>query len=401
MTISTEPQTPASPTTLTPLTGRRCTRCLYDETISNIVFDTEGVCNYCKLHDEMEQQYPLLEAGEAKLNQMVDDIKRAGRGKKYDCVVGVSGGCDSSFLVYKMVEMGLRPLAVHFDNTWNSPIATQNIYNVLKALDVTLHTHVVDNREYDDIYGAFLRSGLKDIEAPTDLGITATLYMAATQYGIGTIINGHSFRTEGISPLGWLYMDGKLVHSVHQQYGSLPMKTYPNLTLTRFLKWSALHNIRMVRPLYYMDYQKEAVKTFLADKFGWQWYGGHHLENRFTCFYHTYFLPRRGNLDTRLLGHSALVRTGQLSREDGLEALKQPQVCPDEILDLVKKRLQLTDSAFEQLMTAPVRQYHEFKTYKKTFERLRPLFWLLYKMERVPKSFYIKFCFPDPSAQNV
>ncbi len=374
---------------------QRCTRCIYDETVSQIQFDEQGVCNYCKLHDEMDVQYPLGAEGKKRLEKMITDIKDAGRGKKYDCVVGVSGGCDSSYLLYQMVEMGLRPLAVHFDNTWNSPIATQNIYNVLEALKIDLYTHVVNNQEYDDIYRSFLLSGLKDIEAPTDLGITSTLYMAATKYNIPTIINGHSFRTEGISPLGWLYMDGKLVDSVHKQFGRIRMKTYPNLTLPRFIKWSALHNIKMQRPLYYMNYQKEEVKKFLADNLGWQWYGGHHLENRFTAFYHSYFLPRRANLDTRLLGHAALVRSGQLERNEALLALQQPQECPQEILDLVKKRLEFSDEEFERVMTAPMRHYTDFKTYKKSFERLRPLFWLLYKMDRVPKSFYIKFCFPS------
>lgn len=372
----------------------RCSRCVYDETVSRIEFDENGVCNYCKLHDEMEAQYPLGAEGQVRLEKMIRDVKQAGQGRKYDCVVGVSGGCDSSYLLYQMVEMGLRPLAVHFDNTWNSPIATQNIYNVLEALKVDLFTHVVNNQEYDDIYRSFLLSGLKDIEAPTDLGITATLYMAATKYNIPTIINGHSFRTEGISPLGWLYMDGKLVKSVHKQFGRVPMKTYPNLTLAKFIKWSAFHNIKMQRPLYYMNYQKEEVKKFLTDNLGWQWYGGHHLENRFTAFYHSYFLPHRANLDTRLLGHAALVRSGQLERSEALLALQHPQECPQEILALVKKRLEFSDEEFERVMSAPMRYYTDYKTYKKSFERLRPLFWLLYKMERVPKSFYIKFCFP-------
>ncbi len=371
-----------------------CTRCVYDLTVSQITFDDNGVCNYCKLHDEMEAQYPLGMEGQKRLEAMIQEIKTAGKGKKYDCVIGVSGGCDSSYLLYKMVEMGLRPLAVHFDNTWNSPIATQNIYNVLEALKVDLFTHVVNNREYDDIYKSFMLSGLKDIEAPTDLGITATLYMAATKYNIPTIINGHSFRTEGISPLGWLYMDGKLVDSVHKQFGKVARKTYPNLTLTRFIKWSALHNIKMQRPLYYMDYQKEEVKKFLAENLNWQWYGGHHLENRFTAFYHSYFLPQRAKLDTRLLGHAALVRSGQLARSEALSTLAQPQECSQEIIDLVKKRLEFSDEEFDRVMNAPIRAYTEFKTYKKTFEKLRPLFWLLYKMDRVPKSFYIKFCFP-------
>lgn len=380
-------------------TAHRCTRCLYDDTVSGIRFNAHGVCSYCDLHDEMDAQYPTGPAGERVLEKLVDDLKRAGRGKKYDCILGVSGGCDSSFLAHTLVERGLRPLAVHFDNTWNSPIATQNIYNVLTPLKIDLYTHVVNSREYDDLYRAFMLSGLKDIEGPTDLAMTATAYRAAIQYGVGAIINGHSFRTEGVSPLGWLYMDGKLVQSVHKRHGREPLKTYPLLTLRRFIQWSALHPIKMIRPLYYMDYRKEDAKALLSERYGWQWYGGHHLENRFTSFYHTYFLPRRGNLDTRLLGHAALVRSGQLERDEALAQLQAPQECPPEILALVKKRLGFSDAEFGRVMTAPLAHYSEFATYKRDFERLRPLFWLLYKLDRVPKSFYLKFCFPAPASQ--
>ncbi|TAN65523.1 MAG: LPS biosynthesis protein, partial [Magnetospirillum sp.] len=215
---------------------RVCTRCVYDETIPAIHFDDDGVCNYCHMHDDLDRRYPNGEAGASILETMAGRIRRAGRGRKYDCVVGVSGGCDSSFTLHKAVELGLRPLAVHFDNTWDSPVSSQNIYNVTKALGVDLHTYVADNKEYDDIYMSFMRSGLRDIEAPTDIAIITTLYLACERFGIKYIIEGSSFRTEGISPLGWLYMDGKFIESVHKRFGKLPMKTYPNLTLSRFLK---------------------------------------------------------------------------------------------------------------------------------------------------------------------
>jgi N-acetyl sugar amidotransferase len=373
---------------------RMCSRCLYDSTIPGITFDDRGMCSYCRIHDEMDRQYPTGPAGDAALAGLVDQMKAAGRGKPYDCVVGVSGGCDSSFLLHKMVEFGLRPLAVHFDNTWNSPIATQNIYNVLEKLGVDLHTHVVNNKEYDDLYRAFMLAGVRDIEAPTDIGLAATLYMAAEKYGTQYIVEGHSFRTEGISPLGWLYMDGRYIESVHARYGTQPLKTFPNLTLGRFLRWAAVRNIRRVRPLYWMDYRKEEAKRFLTSELDWSWYGGHHLENRFTNFYHTYFLYQRYGIDGRLLGYSALVRAGQMRREDAVALLSEPPTCDPEILALVKKRLGFSDDEFERVMTGPTHEYWEFDTYKKTFERLKPLFWLLYKLDRVPKSFYIKFTSP-------
>ena len=368
-----------------------CARCLYDSSTPGVSFDDGGICNYCRLHDDMERQYPTGPAGDEILEQIVSEMKSAGRGKPYDCVVGVSGGCDSSFLVYKLVDWGLRPLAVHFDNTWNSPIATSNIFNVLEALDVDLHTLVVDNHEYDDLYRAFMLAGVRDIEAPTDIGLMATLYRAAEQHGVRYIVEGHSFRTEGISPLGWLYMDGKYIESVHEQFGTVPLKTFPNMPLSSFLKWAAWKNIRRIRPLYYVDYDKEKTKTFLSQELGWEWYGGHHLENRFTAFYHSYFLPKRFDIDGRKLGYSALMRSGQMSREEGIELIAIPPECDPEVIRLVMKRLGFDEEEFEGVMNLPRKTYLDYKTYKQTFRRLRWLFWVLYKLDRVPKSFYLKF----------
>lgn len=376
---------------------RLCARCVYDDGVPGIVFDRDGVCNYCAIHDAMEREYPTGELGARVLDSIVAKIKVAGKGKKYDCVVGVSGGCDSSFLLHKMVEMGLRPLAVHFDNTWNSPIATQNIYNVLDKLGVELDTLVVNSKEYDDIYRAFLLAGVKDVEAPTDIGLAATMYRAAEKHDVQYIIEGHSFRTEGIAPLGWIYMDGKYISSVHQRYGTRPMKTFPNLGLQDFLRWAAVKRIKRIRPLYYLDYDKAAAKAFLSSELGWVWYGGHHLENRFTAFWHTYFLPQRYGIDARQLGHAALVRSGQLDRNVAIAELAEPVVADKEIVALVQKRLGFSDEEFRMVMTSPHHNYWDFPTYKATFERLRPLFWLLYRLDRVPKSFYMKFTMPDPA----
>lgn len=377
-------------------TTRICGRCVYDDRVPGISFDADGICSYCRLHDQLEREYPTDERGTAALQRIADEVRRAGRGAKYDVVVGVSGGCDSSFMLAKTVEMGLRPLAVHFDNTWNSPIATQNIYNVLDRLRVELSTLVVNSREYDDLYRSFLYAGVKDIEAPTDIGLAATLYRAAEEHGVRYIFEGHSFRTEGIAPLGWIYMDGRYIASVHARFGSRPLLTYPNMTMTEFLRWSAIRGIRRIRPLYYLDYRKEDAKRFLSAELGWQWYGGHHLENRFTAYWHTYFLPVRYGIDARQLGHAALVRSGQLDREQALRELATPHEADPEILALVKKRLRLGDELYDELMAAPRRHYSDYPTYKRWFELMRPLFWALYKADRVPKSFYLKFTHPDP-----
>lgn len=373
----------------------RCNRCLYDEDTPSINFDLNGVCNYCRIHDEMEKEYPTGKQGEKKLKELAKEIKKSGKNKKYDCVVGVSGGCDSSFLLYKMKELGLRPLAVHFDNTWDSTIAVENINNVLKKLNVDLFTHVVDNKEYDDIYKSFLKAGVPDVEAPTDIGLATTLYMAAEKYGIKHIIEGHSFRTEGICPLGWLYMDAKYIATIQKKFGQYRLKTFPNLWMIPFLKWTVFKGIKKIRPLYYMDYQKEEVKNMMSKKFGWKWYGGHHLENRFTAFYHSYFLPKRFGIDLRLLGYSALVRSGQMDRKEGIRLISIPPEYDREILELVKKRLGFSDKEFEKIMNIPKKNYKDYKSYKTTFEKIRWILFIMLKLNLIPKSFYIKYAFKD------
>lgn len=375
-----------------------CKRCIYDESVPLITFNDDGICNYCETHDQLEQEYPIGKEGDKHLERLVDEIKKSGKNKPYDCVVGVSGGCDSSYLIYRMKEYGLRPLAAHFDNTWNSIISTENIKNLLDTLDIDLYTHVVNNKEYDDIHRAFIKAGVPDIETPTDIGLATTLYMAAEKFNIKYIVEGHSFRTEGIAPLGWIYMDGKYIESLHKEYGTMPMATFPNLSMSKQLKWMVLDRIKKVRPLYYMNYEKEKVKRFLTKNFSWQWYGGHHLENRFTAFYHKYFLPVRFNIDMRMLGYSALSRIGQMDREEALELMKTPPYEDDatkELVELVKKRLGYSDKEFDDLMNAPRHTYRDYKTYKKTFEKMRWFYWVMYKMDLIPKSFYLKFTRKD------
>jgi hypothetical protein len=218
------------------------------------------------------------------------------------------------------------------------------------------------------------------------------LYRSAEKHGIKHIVEGHSFRTEGVSPLGWLYMDGGYIKSVHERYGSVPMRTYPNMEFGQFVRWAALSRIERHRPLYFLDYQKEEVKRFLTETYGWQWYGGHHLENRFTAFYHTYLLPTRFGIDFRQIELSALVRSGQLGRGEAAARFSERRIPDPELLALVKKRLHFSDDEFDTVMTMPARTYRDFPTYKQRFERLRPFFWLMYKAGRVPKSFYVKFC---------
>ncbi|NKE71096.1 N-acetyl sugar amidotransferase [Candidatus Manganitrophus noduliformans] len=368
-----------------------CSRCIYDDHIPYITFDPAGVCNYCRQHDQLEKEYPTGEEGSRRLQHLAEKIKRAGRNKRYDVVVGVSGGTDSSYLLYLAKKLGLRPLAAHFDNTWNSKIAVENIHGVLKALQVDLFTHVVDNREFCDLFKSFLKASVPDIDTPSDIGLATTHYLAAEKYGIKYIFEGHSFRTEGISPHGWFYMDAKYIETVQSQFGSYKIETFPNLWMMRWLKWTAVDRIKKIRPLYYIDYQKEETKQFLNKEYGWKWYGGHHMENRTAYFTNNYYLPRKFGIDLRYSEFSALVRSGQMTRSQALEKIKEPKPFDPTILEEMKKRLDLKDEEFDRLMNLPRKTYKDYQTYKETFERMRWFFWVMYRFNLVPKSFYMKY----------
>lgn len=372
-----------------------CSRCIYDERVSAITFDDNGVCCYCEQIDSLKEIYGTAEKkGKKEFESIVSDIKKAGKGKKYDCIVGVSGGVDSSYMLYLAKKWGLRPLAVHYDNTWNSAIATQNIRKVLTALDVDLYTHVVDNKESDDIFKSFFLAGVPEIEAATDLALAEVMYRAAYKNGVKYVLEGHSFSTEGITPVGKNYFDGKYIKSIHQAYGKLPIKSYPLMTFSRFLWWTAVARIKKIRPFWYIDYSKEEAREFLEKRYDWQYYGGHHLENRMTAFFHGIYAPLKFSSDFRNNTLSALVRTGKMKREEAWSQYNNPPEVERELLAYFKKRLKVSDTEYEAIMADTPRSWHEFPTYKKRFERLRPLFYFLAKSNLVPMSFYLKYCFP-------
>lgn len=372
-----------------------CSRCLYDEETPNIFFDDEGVCNYCRKDEELRAQFPGGEKGRKDFEKIVAEIKEYGKGKKYDVLIGVSGGTDSTYMLHIAKEYGLRPLAVHFDNTWNTTISQQNIKNALDKLDIDLWTYVVNNNEYDDIYRAFFKASTPDLEIPTDIALAATLNMAADKFGIKYIFEGHSFKTEGMAPLGWIYMDAKYINSVHKLYGEKSMKTFPDFTFKKQLKWMLFNKLKKVRPLWYLDYDKAAVKKMITKEYDWQWYGGHHLENRMTAFYHTYYLPRKFDIDMRTLGYSARIRSGQMTREEGVRRLETLPDFDQELFEMLLKRFGYTLEEFEKIMLLPIKSYKEYKTYKPMFEKLRPFFYIMAKAELIPWSFYIKYTSKD------
>ena len=371
-----------------------CSRCIYDERVDGISFDSDGVCNYCHQVDTLKEQYGTGQPkGELLFSEIVEQIKKDGKKKPYDCIVGVSGGTDSSYMLYLAKERGLRPLAVNYNNTWNTKVADENIKKMTKELNVELYSYHVEAEEADDIFRSFFLAGVPEIEGATDLALPEVLYRAAAKYGIKYTLDGHSFETEGISPLGKNYFDGKYVKSIHSMYGTVRMKTYPLMTFSRFMRWTLLAKIKRIRPYWYIHYTKENAQQFLKDNFGWEYYGGHHLENRMTEFFHSIYAPQKFGADFRNNALSALARMGKISREEAWERYNTPPLIEEGLLDYFKKRMKLTDEEYTAKMNEPPRYWREFPTYKRRFELLRPLFKVLVKNNLVPMSFYLKYCF--------
>ena len=378
-------------------TSQICSRCIYDSSIIGISFDSKGVCSYCKQVEELKRQYHTgTPKGDEMLNSLIDDIKVAGKNKKYDCIVGVSGGTDSSYLLSKTVEWGLRPLAVHYDNTWNSAIATENIRKVTAKLKVDLYTYVIDNKESDDIFKSFFKASVPEFDASTDLGFAQVIRQTAAKYGVKYILEGHSFVEEGITPMGKNYFDGKYIKDIHNRFGKIKMKTYPLMTFLSFMKWLLIYRQKFIRPLWYIRYSKEDAKKYLKETFDWNDYGGHHLENRSSAFVHLIYHPVKFKMDNRNWTLAARTREGALSREEALEIYSTPIPESEELVEYVKKRLSLSDSEYSALMLSPNKTFLDYKTYKPRFEKFEPLFKILADRNLIPRSFYLKYCFPLP-----
>jgi len=372
--------------------GQVCSRCIMDDTVQGITFDNNGVCTFCHIHDELEVSFPMNDETPKKLQILVNKIKKDGKNKKYDCVLGVSGGRDSTYTLYSAVKLGLRPLAVHFDNGWNSDLAVQNIKNVCNKLNVDLYTHVADWEEYKDLQRAFLESSTPDAEVPTDWVIFSVLFREAAREGVKYIIHGHSFRTEGTTPLTWTYMDGKYVNYIHKKFGTKKISSFPVMSMTEYLYYTFIRQIRQIRLLYYLPYEEKEILKLLSEEVGWQSYGGKHHESKYTGFFQSFILTRKFNIDKRKLHYSALLRNGQMTRA---EALAKVQTDPYDggfaTLDYCLKKLDYTHDEFEIIMNKTPKLFLDYKSYYSLVRKLeKPIKWGT-KVGIIPDTVYRKF----------
>lgn len=368
-----------------------CSRCILDTTVPEITFDANGECSFCRIHDSLEKTHPLDTNGTRKFTELIEQIKRDGKGNEYDCIVGVSGGRDSTYTLYKAVEMGLRPLAVHFDNGWNSEIGVSNIKNVTNKLNVDLHTIVADWEEFKELQKAFLWASVSDAEVPTDYAILSVLLQEADISRVKYVFNGHSFRTEGVAPIGWTYMDGRYIRSIHARFGKTTISSFPIMSMSRLLYYTLVRGIRMIDVPEFIEYKHSEVNEVLANKLGWKYYGGHHHESVYTEFFQSYYLPKKFGIDKRKLEYSALIRSGQMKREDALRELEKPYPFNSEIVDYTLSKLGLSKEEFQKIMDAPRKSFRDYPSYYPLMKLGRYPIKVACSLHLLPPVFYEKY----------
>ena len=367
------------PSSTNPKLYRQCAISVMD-TISDpdIVFDEKGICNY---NYEFQKQYAdnvfTGSDGVNKLAEIADQIKEEGKNKPYDCIMGLSGGVDSTYVAYLAKQHGLRPLAVHFDNGWNSELAVQNIENIVQRLGIDLHTFVINWNEFRDLQLAYLKASVIDIEAITDHAIFATLYRLAGEKGIKYILSGTNVQTENTLPKSWIHpkTDHINIKSIHKLFGTVPLKTFPFMDAKVKRYYQQIKGVTSVSVLNYQEYNKSHVKELIQKELHWRDYGGKHYESIWTRFYQGYILPTKFKVDKRKAHLSDLIFSNQITKEEALKELEKP-IYPQEQFNVdfefVLKKLGLSEEEFESIMKKTPRSHYDFD-YEKAIELRYPI----------------------------
>jgi N-acetyl sugar amidotransferase len=348
---------------------RQCSITIMDNIADpDINFDDKGICNYYYDYQKEQAQNVFTgKAGKEKLAALAQKIKEAGNGSPYDCLIGLSGGVDSTYVAFLIKELGLRPLAVHLDNGWNSELAVKNIENIITRLNIDLYTLVVNWEEFKDIQLSYLKASVVDIEVVSDHAIFATMYKLAKEKNINYIISGTNVVTEYIMPPGWLYkkMDFTNLKDIHRQFGTRKLKTYPTFDFKKYVYYSAVLKLTPISILNYVPYNKQEIKELIKNELGWRDYGGKHYESIFTKFYQAYILPEKFKIDKRKAHLSTLICSGQITRDQALKEMEQPLYAEFDLKqdkEYVLKKLGLDEAAFATILETPVRKHEDFKT---------------------------------------
>ena len=353
-----------------------CKRCIMDSINDpDILINDDGVCNHCISFDFEFNKLPKGINREKELESIIKKIKLKGIGRKYDCLLGVSGGVDSSYLAYLCSIFGLRPLIIHFDNGWNSELSVLNIQNLLDKLGFDFETLVINWVEFKDLQLSYFKAGVVDLEFPTDHAILASMFKIAKKHNIKFVLSGHNVVTEGTYlPKSWVHskLDYLNLKDIHKQFGSIKLKTYPYLSFIKRLYNFYNSQFEYIQLLNLLEYNKFEVKKKLVSELSWKDYGGKHFESIFTRFYQGYILPNKFNIDKRVFHYSCLVQSEQITREQAIKLLQEP-IYDINLLEsdkkYVLKKLNFNEATFEDYMRAPIRKHNEFKSEQKYWNK--------------------------------
>jgi N-acetyl sugar amidotransferase len=354
-----------------------CSNCVMDTTDTAIVFDDKGVCDHCNTYyTRIEPKWDTTETGKQELARIIDKIKADGKGRDFDCLMGMSGGADSSYMLHLVVkEFGLRPLVFHVDGGWNSELAVRNIEVMIDKLGLDLYTEVINWEEMKDFQLSFFKASVPHIDIPQDMAFIAALYNFAVKHKIKYILNGGNFSTECVNnPKEWIYFGTDMAQNrdIIKQYGTIPLKSFPFSSVLRhkfYLRY--IQQIQVVKPLNYQPYIKEKEMQFLKEEYGWQPYEQKHFESRFTRFYEAYWLPRKFGFDTRKVQYASLILTGQMTRDEALEKLKKPAIDDETAkhdFEYVATKLGISVAQLQSYFDAPNKTYRDYKNQDALFQ---------------------------------
>lgn len=343
-----------------------------DTSDSDIQINDElGTCNHCDKYYARKFEFIFSSAKSEEFEKIISQLQMKGKGKKYDCLIGVSGGVDSTYITYLLKAHNIRPLAIHLDNGWNSELAVGNIERALNKLGIDLVTYIINWTEFRDLQLSFLKASIPGMEIPTDHAITAILYQTAIKYGINTIVLGANMSSELIMPPSWSEVEGQrdwlLIKNIQRRFGKKRLTTFPHFSWYDFYRYKGINRINVVSILDYINYSKNEAIKILEHELGWVYYGGKHYESIYTRFTQGYIQPIKFGFDKRRAHLSNLVCRGDLSRNDAIDLLEKMPYPNEQMLsqDMVyfKKKLGLSDDEFSDLMQTPVKKYQDYKGY--------------------------------------
>ncbi|MFC1980926.1 N-acetyl sugar amidotransferase [Chloroflexota bacterium] len=345
-----------------------CTKCIMDTTDPDIEFDENGICNHCREYEsEAKRHIYTAEEGERRLKELIQEIKQQGRGKEYDCVVGFSGGVDSTYALYLAKKHGLHPLAVELDNGWDSELAVRNVERTLKKLNVELYKYAIDWEEFREMQLAYLRASVMGIEALTDHAIIAFLFRTTGERGVKYLIAGTNITTESIRVPGWGHPNNDLtnVKDIIKKCGNVKVRTLPTQSLFQEAYYRFVKGIKFISILNYVPYVREEAKEIITRELDWTDYGAKHRESIWTRFYQGYILPRKFNIDKRKAHLSNLIHSGQLTREEAVNEMLQSPYTEEDLSqdkEYCLKKLGLNEDEFEEMLNLPVKSHSDYKT---------------------------------------